>query len=98
VRFTGLGFQRSADPQVFAEFMPRYFDALQTVWASRTYKIAEYLVDGFYPAALANDALVQATRAWLAGNPEPAALNRLVTENLARTERAVAAQERDRRG
>ncbi|MCX7522202.1 aminopeptidase N [Microbacterium sp. STN6] len=98
VRYTGLGFQRAADTGVFEEFVPRYFDALQGVWQSRSYKIAEYLVDGFYPAPLANQALVDATRSWLEANPEPAALRRLVVENLAGIERALAAQERDARG
>ncbi|KQV07787.1 aminopeptidase N [Leifsonia sp. Root112D2] len=95
VRYTGIGFQRAADTSVFESFVPRYFEALQGVWESRSYKIAEYLVDGFYPAALANSALVEATRAWLDANPEPVALRRLVVENLAGVERALRAQARD---
>jgi aminopeptidase N len=95
VRFTGLGFQRAADKKVLAAFVEPYFAALQDVWASRTYKIAEYLVAGMYPAPLANAELRDATRAWLDANPEPAALRRLVVENLAGVERALAAQARD---
>jgi aminopeptidase N len=95
VRFTGLGFQRAADKAVLASFVAPYFAALQDVWASRTYKIAEYLVEGMYPAPLANEALRDATRAWLDANPEPAALRRMVVENLAGVERALAAQKRD---
>ncbi|MDN4615114.1 aminopeptidase N [Leifsonia sp. F6_8S_P_1B] len=95
VRFTGMGFQRAADKQVLAAFVEPYFAALQEVWASRTYKIAEYLVAGMYPAPLANAELRDATRAWLDANPEPAALRRLVIENLAGVERALAAQARD---
>jgi aminopeptidase N len=95
VRYTGLGFGRAIDPSVLAEFVPRYFDALQDVWASRTYKIAEYLVDGMYPSTLANVELRDATAAWLADNPEPAALRRLVVENLAGVERALVAQAKD---
>lgn len=97
VRFTGLGFQRAADKGVLATFVKPYFDALQGVWESRSYKIAEYLVAGMYPAPLANAELRDATRAWLAANAEPAALRRLVVENLAGVERALAAQERDAR-
>ncbi|HEY8282258.1 MAG TPA: aminopeptidase N [Leifsonia sp.] len=97
VRYTGLGFQRAADKQVLASFVSPYFEALQSVWESRSYKIAEYLVTGMYPAALANAELRDATRAWLDANPEPAALRRLVVENLAGVERALAAQERDAR-
>ncbi len=95
VRFTGMGFQRAADKQVLAAFVEPYFAALQEVWASRTYKIAEYLVSGMYPAPLANAGLRDATRAWLEANQEPAALRRLVVENLAGVERALAAQARD---
>jgi aminopeptidase N len=95
VRYTGLGFGRAIDPSVLAEFVPRYFDALQDVWASRTYKIAEYLVDGMYPSTLANVELRDATAVWLDDNAEPAALRRLVIENLAGVERALVAQAKD---
>jgi aminopeptidase N len=97
VRYTGLGFQRAADRSVLAAFVKPYFDALQSIWESRSYKIAEYLVAGMYPAPLANAELRDATRAWLDANQEPAALRRLVVENLAGVERAIAAQERDAR-
>lgn len=95
VRYTGIGFQRAKDKSVLAQFVEPYFAALQQIWASRTYKIAEYLVEGMYPAPLANEALRDATRAWLDANPEPAALRRMVVENLAGVERALAAQKRD---
>jgi len=95
VRTTGLGFQRAADPQLLAPFVERYFDVLQSIWKERTYKIAEYIVVGFYPAPLANQALRDATAAWLEANPEPVALRRLVREHLAGVERALKAQARD---
>ena len=95
VRATGLGFRRAKDPEVLRPFVARYFDGVQSIWASRSYKIAEYLVDGLYPAPLADHELVDATRSWLDANQEPAALRRLVVENLAGVERAIAAQERD---
>lgn len=97
VRYTGAGFLRAADTSLFEPFVGAYFDALQRVWGSRSYAIAEKLIDGFYPSPLANRALADATRAWLDANPEPAALRRLVVENLAGVERTVAAQERDAR-
>ncbi|RWZ61193.1 aminopeptidase N [Labedella populi] len=96
VRSTGLGFQRAADTEVLRPFVERYFSSLGDVWESRSYKIAEYLVAGMYPSALADQALADATRAWLDANPEqPSALRRLVLENLAGVERAIAAQARD---
>ena len=47
-------------------------------------------------APLASAALRDATRAWLAEHQDaPAALRRLVRENLAGVERALAVQQRD---
>lgn len=97
VRVTGLGFLRAQDPSVLSHFIQPYFDSLQEVWASRTYTIAGYLIEGMFPAPLANRELRDATRAWLAAHSEPVALRRLVVENLAGVERALAAQERDSR-
>ncbi|PPH09421.1 aminopeptidase N [Rathayibacter sp. AY1G1] len=98
VRSTGLGFQRSADPRLLDAMVPVYFDALRSLWESKSYKIAEYLVVGFYPAAAPSQEIVDSTRAWLDANPEVPALRRLVIENLAGVERALRAQERDTRG
>ncbi len=96
VRSTGLGFQRAADTEVLRPFVERYFASIVDIWDSRSYKIAEYLVTGMYPGALADQELADATRRWLDANPEqPAALRRLVLENLAGVERAIAAQARD---
>ncbi len=96
VRAAGLGFTHPAGVLLLDEFVDQYFAMLLPVWESRTYKIAEYLVLGLYPAPLANAALRDATRTWLTANPAaPAALRRLVAENLAGVERALAVQERD---
>jgi aminopeptidase N len=95
VRYTGIGFQRASDPEILTEFVAKYFDSLQEVWKSRSHAIAEYLVEGMYPAALANVALRDATKAWLDANTEPVALRRLIVENLAGIERALLAQARD---
>ncbi|MET1052544.1 MAG: aminopeptidase N [Mycetocola sp.] len=95
VQWTGIGFQRARDKDVLASFIPDYFGMLQGVWESRSYKIAEYLVAGLYPAPLANAELRDATVAWLETNAEPPALRRIVVENLAGVERAIKAQERD---
>lgn len=69
---------------------------LLPVWESRTYQIAQYLVTGLFPTALADVALRDATRAWLSEHQDAApALRRLVLENLADVERALTAQSRD---
>ncbi|MFT4233528.1 MAG: hypothetical protein QM607_00760, partial [Microbacterium sp.] len=70
--------------------------SIRDIFEQRTYQIASYLVYGLYPSTLANEELRDATRAWLRNNADaPAALRRIVVENLADVERALAAQERD---
>ena len=75
VRMTTIGFQHANGPTGFAELVDPYFDALVPVWDSRSYKMAEYLILGLYPAPLANENLIVKTRAWLEANADqPAAL------------------------
>ncbi len=96
VRSAAAGFTHPAGVEALASFVEPYFEMLLPVWDSRTYQIANYLITGLYPAALASAELRDATRAWLAAHGDaPAALRRLVQENLAGTERALAVQERD---
>ena len=71
----------------------RYFAMLNDVWRDRSYAIASTIITGLYPAPLANRRLADATRAWLDANPETPALRRLVQENLAGVERALAVQQ-----
>jgi len=96
VRAAALGFVHPAGVEALREFVPAYFDMLLPIWESRTYQIAQYLVTGLFPTALADVALRDATRSWLSTNPDAApALRRLVLENLADVERSLAAQSRD---
>ncbi|MBN9176285.1 MAG: aminopeptidase N [Microbacterium sp.] len=96
VRSSTLGFVNPNGLEALASFVDPYFDMLLPVWESRTYHIAEYLIIGLYPASLANTALRDATRRWLDAHQDAApALRRLVRENLAGVERALAVQERD---
>ncbi len=92
----GLGFGRAVDPQLLTPFVGRYHDALEDVWSSRTHAIAEGIVLGFYPMALAGEELLATTQAWLDEHPQaPDGLRRLVAENRDAVARAVHAQERD---
>jgi len=96
VRSAALGFVHPAGVEALEAFVAPYFDMLLPIWNGRTYQIANYLITGLYPAPLANTALRDATRAWLQANADaPAALQRLVKENVAGVERALAVQERD---
>ncbi|PRI11964.1 aminopeptidase N [Leucobacter massiliensis] len=97
VRATGLGFGRAHDRGLLEPYVERFFEALLPVWESRSYAIAEELIEGFYPAELADQRLADATRAWLDAHADaPAAPRRMVTEHLAGVERALRAQQADR--
>lgn len=96
VRATGLGFLRTADSAVLEPFVDRFFGSLIEIWNTRSYAIAEEIIDGFYPSPLANVRLADATREWLAAHADaPPALRRLITEHLAGVTRALAAQRAD---
>ncbi|HYP72540.1 MAG TPA: aminopeptidase N, partial [Microbacterium sp.] len=96
VRSAALGFVHPASVASLVAFVEPYFDMLLPIWEGRTYQIANYLITGLYPAPLADTALRDATRGWLTVHADaPAALRRLVHENLAGVERALAVQERD---
>jgi len=98
LRNMGLGFQHVNDPGALEATVASYFDAIATIWKERSYSIASYILPFFYSGPLASQSLVDATKAWLDANPDIPALRRLVIENLAGVERALAAQQRDRQG
>ncbi|MFZ2964301.1 MAG: ERAP1-like C-terminal domain-containing protein, partial [Rhodoglobus sp.] len=95
LRNMGVGFQHVNEPGVLADLVEPYFESLTRIWKERSYKIAEYVIVGFFPAALASPQLVARAKAWLEANPEFPALRRLVIEELAGVERALKARERD---
>ncbi|WP_435203667.1 aminopeptidase N [Janibacter sp. GS2] len=94
-----LGFGRTADPALLTPFVERYHEALEEVWAQRTHAIAEGIVIGFYPMALAGPELLARTQGWLDEHEQaPAGLRRTVAERRDAVARAVSAQERDAEG
>ncbi|WP_242090822.1 aminopeptidase N [Curtobacterium sp. DN_7.5] len=95
VRQTTVGFQHVNSPVVLEGLVSKYFDVLTRIWAERSYHIADTVVTGLYPAPLASVELRDAARAWLDAHPETPALRRIVTENLAGTERALRVQAAD---
>lgn len=93
VRATGLGFLRAHDRGLLVPFVTKFFDSVLQVWESRSYAIAEEIIEGFYPAPLATEELRAATATWLDAHPDaPAAVRRMITEHLAGVERALTAQ------
>ncbi|GGL72176.1 aminopeptidase N [Curtobacterium citreum] len=95
VRQTTVGFQHTNSPVVLEGLVSGYFDVLTRIWAERSYHMADTIVTGLYPAPLASVELRDAAHAWLAAHPETPALRRIVSENVAGTERALRVQAAD---
>ncbi len=95
MRSLTLGYDLVNDQRDLEGLIDPYFAMLESIWAERTYKIAEYIVEGLYPSSLVSDALVVASEQWLATHPNIPALRRIVEENLAGVRRALRVQARD---
>jgi aminopeptidase N len=90
------GFARVHDTELLRPYVERYFASIEQVWATRTNEIAQQIVFGLFPTALADEALVSASDEWLLSNPQAApAMRRLVSENRDGVARALRAQARD---
>ncbi|MDR3202447.1 MAG: aminopeptidase N [Bifidobacteriaceae bacterium] len=98
---TILGFQSVVDRTLLAPFVEPYFALLESTWANRSREMATNVVEGLYPALLADTPgadVLGRTDAWLAGlGGRTPALRRLVIEERDRVVRALAAQECDRK-
>lgn len=97
INFGCQGLIRAHDTSLLEPVVDWYFDAALDVWNTRTFKIAEYILEGAYPIYLANDELATRTREFanrtdVAAKP---ALARIMLENLDSVERALKAQKRD---
>ena len=93
-----LSFGRGLKPELLEPFVDRYFADAQKIWETKTYKIAEYLLQRLFPINLATQELADRTRAYLDANPNQApAMRRMIVENLSRLERALAAQKLDKK-
>ena len=90
-----MNFAISHTPENLEPFIGAYFEQLESLWETRTYKIAEYLAEGLYPSSVISDTLVQASRDWLKTAPAIPALRRIVEENVAGVERALRVQALD---
>lgn len=95
--FAAMGFGYSIDTSVLKPFIHRYFEDIMKVWETKTYKMAEYILKGFFPFNAADQEFVSVTKNWLETTDlrEKAALKRFVLENLDITERILRAQAKD---
>ncbi|MCU1539002.1 MAG: Membrane alanyl aminopeptidase [Humibacillus sp.] len=99
VEAISAGFRRSLQPELLEPYVERYHAMLVDAWAERSVAIGERVVGGFYPFALANEALAAASDQWLETHRDAASgLVRTVAENRDAVARALLAQQRDRQG
>jgi aminopeptidase N len=90
------GFSRVQDPELLRPYVKPYFAAIERIWSTRTNEIAQQVVVGLYPTALADQELLEMSDAWLESTPDAVpALRRLVSENRDAVARALRVQARD---
>ncbi|HHW83278.1 MAG TPA: aminopeptidase N [Actinomycetales bacterium] len=97
---TLLGFQRVHDRSLLVPYVAPYFEKLESFWAERSPEMAEQLVVWLFPTALTGlgigGDIVGRAQKWLDEHPDaPAALRRLVTEQMDGARRTAAAQQVD---
>ena len=83
-------------PELLEPFVAEYVDAIDSVWSSRTFHMAENLLTGLWSCVTVGlDGVdpAAALEGWLGSHAEaPAALRRIVRENLDDTQRTARAQ------
>jgi aminopeptidase N len=89
-----LGFWHSAQRDLTAGYVERYFEEIGPLWARRPGEIAKNAVQYLFPPVVEPRTLV-ASDAWLTDAEQPAPLRRLVFEGRDGIARALRARERD---
>jgi aminopeptidase N len=90
------GFQRTHDKALLKPYVAPYFAAVEGIWTSRSYEMAQAIVNGLYPARPTSLDTLEATDAALAGlGDRLPALTRLLSEARDGMARALNAQKAD---
>jgi aminopeptidase N len=92
---TVMGFGSADSKDLHRQFLPRYFDAIPGVWATRTNETAQTIVLGFFPAQIVEPEILAATKAFLERDDVPAGARRLVDEGRDGLERSLRCQATD---
>ncbi|MDX6361831.1 MAG: aminopeptidase [Streptomyces sp.] len=91
---TIAGFDQPSQRELTAPYAPKYFAAIERIWAERSIQIGMDVVRGLFPGLQDSPGTLDDTDAWLSAHEDaPPALRRLVLEardDLARTLRAQA--------
>ena len=86
------GFTQPEQHELIRPYVGKYLDAVPRVWTERTSDTAKTIVARLFPRLLADQAIADMVRAWLADTDAPPAPRRLVVEGLADLDRAQRAQ------
>lgn len=93
---TIAGFAQSSQRELTAPYAPKYFDAIERVWAERSIQIGMDVVKGLFPHLQTDQGTLDAADLWLASHESAApALRRLVLEARDDLARSLRAQECD---
>jgi aminopeptidase N len=97
VMSAAYAFNCTTNPASLDRFVAQYFDDAKYVYENKTYKIAEYILLGLFPIALANKDVAAQTKRWLERNSKADhTLRRLLKKNLGILERALNVQNADK--
>ncbi|MEN9752460.1 MAG: hypothetical protein RL670_151, partial [Actinomycetota bacterium] len=94
VQSASAAFGRTSDLRGLEPFAASYRADAKQIWNSKTFKIAEYLLENLFPIQLASQKLYDDTKAWIDSEDwtELASMKRIMIENLAMLERALKVQ------
>ncbi len=95
-RATLTGFADEDQADLLEPFASRYFDVAGGIWENWSSDMAQNFVTGAYPLAVSQQAIAM-TDEFIARQRPPAALRRLLIESRDGVERALRAQECDKR-
>ena len=90
-----MGFHHPRQLALTAPYVPKYFEVIDEIWATRDSEIAQEFVELGYPSYHVEQSTVDATDAWLAVEGRPAPLRRLVAEGRDGVMRALKARAKD---
>ena len=95
-RSTLAGFADEDHADLLEPFAKRYFDVVGDIWENWSPDMAQTFVSGAYPVAISQQTIAM-TDEFIARQQPPAALRRLLVENRDGVQRALRAQECDKR-
>ena len=89
------GFMQVDQTELLAQFSAPYFEALLTVWETKSNEIAQTITIGLFPSLQITEATVAAANAFLERDDIPFGCKRLVGEGRDSIVRSLAAQKAD---